>query len=334
MVTGVAPAGFAYPPDVDMWVTIAHGVPEYVDNRSVGWLEIIGRMKPGITPESARADLRGPARRSDEEISRVRVDAKTCRSCRCSASCSATRGRRCGRSWPASSFCSRWPAPTLVACCSSEVRHGPTTSPCDWRWARRGVTSSAKHSRNRPCWSRVGGLLGLALAAALVRAVRAAAPGDIPGIADVSIDWRVLAFAVIVTGASIALCVIAPMLQSLSRDVLSLLAAGWTIAGGGGRPRAARAGRHRRSPSPSCSWWRRRSSPERSSTCARSMSASMPIACWRSTSRNRRVDIRTHAPAWPSPIVFSRGLRRSPECSVPRRCSSGRSGASSAWTGR
>ncbi len=59
-VTGVAPAGFAYPPDVDMWVTIANGVPEYVDNRSVGWLEIIGRMKPGFTPESARADLRIP----------------------------------------------------------------------------------------------------------------------------------------------------------------------------------------------------------------------------------------------------------------------------------
>ena len=43
-----------------MWVTIAHGVPEYVDNRSVGWLEIIGRMKPGITPEAARADLAIP----------------------------------------------------------------------------------------------------------------------------------------------------------------------------------------------------------------------------------------------------------------------------------
>ena len=60
IVTGVAPRGFAYPPGAQMWVTIAHGVPEYVDNRGVGWLEIIGRMKPGTTPEGARADLAIP----------------------------------------------------------------------------------------------------------------------------------------------------------------------------------------------------------------------------------------------------------------------------------
>jgi len=52
VVTGVAPRGFAYPPVAKMWVTIAHGVPEYADNRGVGWLEIIGRMKPGATPRA------------------------------------------------------------------------------------------------------------------------------------------------------------------------------------------------------------------------------------------------------------------------------------------
>ena len=60
IVSGVAPRGFAYPPQAQMWVSIAHGVPEYVDNRSVGWLEIIGRMKEGITPAAARADLAIP----------------------------------------------------------------------------------------------------------------------------------------------------------------------------------------------------------------------------------------------------------------------------------
>ena len=60
IVSGVAPRGFAYPPQAQMWVTIAHGVPEYVENRSVGWLEIIGRMKEGVTPAAARADLAIP----------------------------------------------------------------------------------------------------------------------------------------------------------------------------------------------------------------------------------------------------------------------------------
>jgi putative ABC transport system permease protein len=80
IVTGVAPRGFAYPPGVQMWVSIAHGVPEYVENRSVGWLEIIGRMKAGATPEAARADLAIPlddltkryhAARGREELSVV-----------------------------------------------------------------------------------------------------------------------------------------------------------------------------------------------------------------------------------------------------------------------
>jgi hypothetical protein len=60
IVTGVAPRGFAYPAVAQMWVSIAHGVPEYVENRGAGWLEIIGRMKPGVTPDAARADLTIP----------------------------------------------------------------------------------------------------------------------------------------------------------------------------------------------------------------------------------------------------------------------------------
>ena len=65
----------------------------------------------------------------------------------------------------------------------------------------------------------ISSVLGVVLASVLIRAVRAAAPGNIPGIENVGIDWRVVAFAVAVTGASIVLSVIAPMLQSLSRDV-------------------------------------------------------------------------------------------------------------------
>ena len=89
----------------------------------------------------------------------------------------------------------------------------------------------------------VSGALGVGLAVALVRVVRAGAPGNIPGIADVSIDWRVLAFALVVTGASIALCAIAPVVQSLSRDVMTLLQhGGRSLAGEGGRARRALAG--------------------------------------------------------------------------------------------
>src|SRR5262245_55482689 len=56
-IAGVAPRSFAYPPRTQLWVTIAHGEPSYTANRSVGWLEIIGRMKPGVVPGAVRGDL-------------------------------------------------------------------------------------------------------------------------------------------------------------------------------------------------------------------------------------------------------------------------------------
>jgi predicted permease len=242
IVTGVAPRGFAYPPDAQMWVTIAHGVPEYVDNRSVGWLEIIGRMKAGVTPVSARADLVIPldeltkryhASRGREDVSVVPLQRELL-----------------GDTRPA-----LWALLTAVlvllavACANVGglllVRSAARAHDLAVRLAlgatRRHVLGEA--IAEATVLLVISSIAGMMLAVSLVRVVRSAAPGTMPGIADVSIDWRVLAFAVVVTAAAIALCVIAPALQSLSRSVLSLLQQGGrTLAGEGGRTRRTLAG--------------------------------------------------------------------------------------------
>jgi putative ABC transport system permease protein len=267
IVTGIAPRGFAYPPTAQMWVTIAHGVPEYVDNRGVGWLEIIGRMKPGTTPEVARADLAIPL---DELTKRYH----------------ASRGREGVSVVPLQRELLGDTRPALwallgavlillaVACANVGglllVRSAARSHDLAVRLAlgatRRHVVGAALAEST--ALLAISSVLGIALAAGLIRAVRAAAPGNIPGISALSIDWRVLVFAVIVTGASIVLCVVAPMLQSLSRDVLSLLQ-----QGGGRWP--VRAGAHgerwpaSRSLLPCCSSSRPHSSRARFSTCAR-----------------------------------------------------------------
>jgi putative ABC transport system permease protein len=242
IVSGVAPAGFAYPPDAQMWVTIAHGAPEYVDNRSVGWLEIIGRMKPGVTPIAARADLAIPlddltrryhAARGREDVSVVPLQRELL-----------------GDTRPALWALLAAVLVLLAVACANVgglllVRSAARAHDLAVRLAlgatRRHVVGEALVEST--VLLAVSSLLGMMLAAALVRAVRAAAPGNIPGIADVSVDWRVLAFAIVVTGASIAVCVIAPVLQSLSRDVLSLLQQGGrSLAGEGGHARRALAG--------------------------------------------------------------------------------------------
>jgi predicted permease len=52
-VVGVLPRGTVYPPNVDLWVPLAP------DPSATGryYLRGIGRLKPGVTPEQARADL-------------------------------------------------------------------------------------------------------------------------------------------------------------------------------------------------------------------------------------------------------------------------------------
>jgi putative ABC transport system permease protein len=242
IVTGVAPRGFAYPPTAQMWVTIAHGVPEYVENRNVGWLEIIGRLKPGTTPEAARADLAIPlddltrryhASRGREDLSVVPLQRELL-----------------GDTRPALWALLAAVLVLLAVACANVgglllVRSAARSHDLAVRLAvgatRRHVVGEALAEST--ALLAISSVLGIILATGLVRAVRIAAPGNIPGIAGVTVDWRVLAFAVTVTGVSIALCVIAPMLQSLSRDVLSLLQQGGrSLAGEGGRARRALAG--------------------------------------------------------------------------------------------
>jgi predicted permease len=242
VVTGVAPRGFAYPPVARMWVTIAHGVPEYVDNRGVGWLEIIGRMKPGTTPEGASADLAIPL---DELTKRYH----------------ASRGREgvsvvplqrelLGDTRPALWALLGAVVVLLAVACANVgglllVRSAARSHDLAVRLAlgatRRHVVGEALAEST--VLLAISSALGMALATGLIRVVRAASPGNIPGITSVSVDWRVLLFAIVVTGAAIALCVIAPTLQSLSRDVLSLLQRGGrSLAGEGGRARRALTG--------------------------------------------------------------------------------------------
>jgi predicted permease len=242
IVTGVALRGFAYPPGAQMWVTIAHGVPEYVDNRGVGWLEIIGRMKTGVTPEGARADLAIPlddltkryhASRGREDVSVVPLQRELL-----------------GDTRPALWALLAAVLVLLAVACANVgglllVRSAARSHDLAVRLAlgatRRHVVTEALAEST--ALLAISSMLGIVLATVLIRTVRAAAPDNIPGIANVSIDWRVLVFAVVVTGASIMVCVIAPMVQSLSRDVLSLLQQGGrSLAGEGSRARRVLAG--------------------------------------------------------------------------------------------
>ena len=68
-VVAVMPAGFVYPDGADIGVWLPDAVPAAatVPSRSPRPVRVIGRLKPGVTIEQARADLEGIARGMDNQ---------------------------------------------------------------------------------------------------------------------------------------------------------------------------------------------------------------------------------------------------------------------------
>src|SRR4030095_3456207 len=211
--------------------------PHYFATRSVGWLEIIGRMKPGITPAAARADLAIPladltkryhASRGREDVSVVPLQRELLGDTR-----PALWALLAGVLVLLGVACANVGGLLLVrsAARAHDLAVRLALGATRWHVVTEALAESA-------VLLTLSGIIGTALALAIVRLVRVAAPGNIPGIADVSVDWRVLALAMTVNAVSILLCVMAPALQSLSRDVRALLQQGGrSMAGEGGGAR-------------------------------------------------------------------------------------------------
>jgi putative ABC transport system permease protein len=85
--------------------------------------------------------------------------------------------------------------------------------------------------------SMAGSVGGLALAAVAVRLLAAAAPGSIPRIATAGIDWRVLAFALLVGLTTTALFSLAPIARLVRLDPVQSLKEGGQFTLGAARQR-------------------------------------------------------------------------------------------------
>jgi putative ABC transport system permease protein len=62
-VVGVMPAGFNYPAGVQMWTPLAFSDTDLATQRGAHYLDLVGRLKPGVTMDQATADLQGIATR-------------------------------------------------------------------------------------------------------------------------------------------------------------------------------------------------------------------------------------------------------------------------------
>src|SRR5262249_30664335 len=56
-VVGVLPNSFRFPEQVDLWLPFSFTAADWRNDRQHYYVEVVGRLKPGVTPAQARADL-------------------------------------------------------------------------------------------------------------------------------------------------------------------------------------------------------------------------------------------------------------------------------------
>lgn len=73
-VIGVMPAGFDYPLQAELWVPIRFTARDLETQRGAHYIDVIGRLKRGVTIEQARANMRTIAARLAEQYPRTNRD--------------------------------------------------------------------------------------------------------------------------------------------------------------------------------------------------------------------------------------------------------------------
>ncbi|HEU4630879.1 MAG TPA: ABC transporter permease [Gemmatimonadaceae bacterium] len=235
VVTGVLPASFAFAPGVDVYLPLAPSAGAERDDR---WLDVVGRLAPGVTLAQARADLARVAR----ELAAEHPATNEGWGVRAVSFADWLRGAQYRRAV--------WVLFGAVACllllaCANVanllVAQGIA------RQGELGIRAALGASRGRVVrqlfteslvLALAGAGVGLLLAAWAVDAVRTlAAPDAVPGLADVALDGRVVAFA-LGTGVLTALLFgLLPALRAARVDVGRTLTVGARAGTGAGRRR-------------------------------------------------------------------------------------------------
>src|SRR5689334_7333816 len=198
-VVGVMPASFEFPiqnDPVELWTTIAgdaSGKEPVTNQRGAHFLQVIGRLKPGVTREQAQADLTTIAARLEQQY----PDENTHKTLRFESALTAL----VGDIRPALLILLGAVACVLLIACANvaNLLLARATS----RHKEMAIRAALGASRMRVIrqlltesilLSLVGGAVGLLLAVWWSDLLVALGKDDIPRAVHVGIDWRVLGF--------------------------------------------------------------------------------------------------------------------------------------------
>ncbi len=232
-VIGIMPEGFGFPStDTQLWVPTP-AAKEMRESRTIVWLQIIGRVKPGVTVAQAQSDLE----RINAEIVRAFPDQKGY-----GVNVEDYRERIVGRIKPVLLALVAAVGFVLLIACTNVANLLLARASTREREVALRAALGAGHGRiirqlltESLLLGLLGGIAGLALGWIGVNAFIAAAPGDVPRLTDIAVDSRVLAFTTCVALFTAVVFGLVPALQMARTDPVQTLREGGRAATGVGR---------------------------------------------------------------------------------------------------